>query len=80
MFVASLMFLAISLKYYYYYYYKRVENQSGLTKTGEKRLVKETLVLRKTGIDPSWELDFTWLEATKDKNGEPEMWCTYLLP
>ena len=31
---------------------------------------------RKTGIDPSWELDFPWLETSEDANGEPEMWCS----
>ena len=31
---------------------------------------------RKTGINPSWKLDFSWLETTYDTNGKPEMWCT----
>ena len=31
---------------------------------------------QKTGIDPSWELDFPWLETSEDANGEPKMWCS----
>ena len=30
---------------------------------------------RKTGVDPSWSNDFTWLETSFDESGEPGMWC-----
>ena len=46
-------------------------------RTGEKRPAPNdpgASKHRKTGIDPSWVLDFPWLETSGDANGEPKMW------
>ena len=32
---------------------------------------------QKTGIDPSWTIDFPWLETTEDDSGELGMWCSH---